>query len=129
MVYRAMAGAEGRYDSGILFVLFSGFVKCKVLRREHDEFVLRAKAVNDKGRLRYVLFRATPNQLAELLEPLMFVFEPGQVPVRLESWKGARAVNASLHGVSFGDYLQLENLYQGFLSTISASGLLVERKP
>lgn len=60
----------------------------------------------------------TPEEMAELLEPLTFLFSPGDRPVRLD-WivsSRYRAVNAQLHGISFGDYIRLENLYQGFLA-------------
>ncbi len=64
--------------------------------------------------------------LAELIKPLAFVDEPGAVPVRfshLGSGK-AQAVNAQLHGVPFSDYLRLENLYQGFITTHDEKALL-----
>lgn len=45
-------------------------------------------------------------------------------PVRLELLHGRKAVDARLHGLSFGEYLMAENLYQGFLAT--GEGRLME---
>lgn len=71
----------------------------------------------------------TPEQLAEHLECLEFLSEPGDVPVRLNrigfgqkiSYQG---VNPQLHNVSFLDYVKLENLYQGFLRTKDVKDIL-----
>lgn len=65
-------------------------------------------------------------ELAELIMPLSFIDKPGAAPVRfayLGSEK-APAVNAQLHGVPFSDYLRLENLYQGFISTHDQKAML-----
>ena len=62
----------------------------------------------------------TPAMLAEHLECLDFLSDPGNVPVRLKVIGQRRhytAVNAQLHDVSFRDYVKIENLYQGFLRT------------
>lgn len=45
-------------------------------------------------------------------------------PVRMESLHGYKAIDARLHGLSFGDYLMAENLFQGFLAT--GDGRLME---
>lgn len=100
----------------MLFSLFRLFTGVRVLRREHDRFLCRINAA-DGGKTARVLFWTSPGDLAELLEPLSFVSSPGDVPVRLDRWHGAEAVDDRLHGLSFGDYLRLENLYQGFISS------------
>ena len=41
---------------------------------------------------------------------------PPKVPIRLNKWKRIEAVNAALHGVRFGTYLQAENYFQGYLT-------------
>ncbi len=51
------------------------------------------------------------------LGELDWLLEPGTEPVRLDAVRGVKAVDAKLHGVEFGDYLRLENLYQGFIQS------------
>lgn len=65
-----------------------------------------------------------PMELVELLDPLNFLLSPGDVAVRLDSMRGCSAVDAQLHGVSFGDYITLENLYQGFIASRSDASLV-----
>lgn len=48
---------------------------------------------------------------------LRWMEQPPTTPVRLPVLDGAHAVAANLDGLSFGDYLKCENLYQGFLSS------------
>lgn len=71
----------------------------------------------------------SPELLAEHLDCLDFIFEPGSEPVRLirigvGRKKSYRGVNAKFHGVSFRDYVMLENLYQGFLATKDPTDIL-----
>lgn len=112
LAYKALASGSPRAD--LLF--FMRHARAKVLRWEDGAALCRFRC-NAGGKTRLVRCRVTPEQLAELLEPLAFLSDPGRVPVRLDQWHGARAVNAELHGVSFGNYLRLENLYQGFLAS------------
>lgn len=46
---------------------------------------------------------------------LDFIHEPPPIPQRPERWCGVQAVNAEMHGVPFGQYLQIENYLQQFL--------------
>lgn len=55
---------------------------------------------------------------------LNFVFDPGAEPVRFPYLNGRTAVDASLHGVSFGDYIRLETLYQGYLQSQNSQALI-----
>lgn len=57
----------------------------------------------------------TVEQMASLLSPLSFLDDPGARPVRPDRLHGRAAVDAQLHGVSFGDYLRLENAWQAWL--------------
>lgn len=118
--YRIITAEEDGRD--IVFSLFRLFTGIRILGRENDTFMCRITAKKGRKKIR-VIFRTTPDEMAELLEPLAFVASPGDVPVRLDAWHGATAVNAQLHGVSFSDYLQLENLYQGFISTENVDAL------
>ena len=56
-------------------------------------------------------------QLAYARHQLEFLASFAPIPVRMSEMQGAAAVAADLQGVAFGDYLALENLYQGFLHT------------
>lgn len=55
----------------------------------------------------------------ELTRCLDFVGEIGSIPARIPTVTHGKykAVDARLHGVSFGDWLRAENLYQGFLQS------------
>lgn len=54
---------------------------------------------------------------------LRWMEQPPTTPVRLPVLDGAHAVAANLDGLSFGDYLKCENLYQGFLSSQNMEAL------
>lgn len=54
---------------------------------------------------------------------LRWMEQPPTTPVRLPVLDGAHAVAANLDGLSFGDYLKCENLYQGYLSSQNMAAL------
>lgn len=56
-------------------------------------------------------------QLVEILKSMDWMLQPNYYPVRLDEIDNLQAVERCLHGVEFRTYLQLENLYQGFLRT------------
>ena len=58
-------------------------------------------------------------QLAYACRQLSFLGGFAEMPVRISELRGAAAVAADLQGVSFEDYLAIENFYQGFLHTQS----------
>ena len=58
-------------------------------------------------------------QLAYACRQLSFLGTFAEMPVRISELRGAAAVAADLQGVSFEDYLSIENFYQGFLHTQS----------
>lgn len=122
-VYRLIT-LQGSADAPeVPLLLFAYFTRMKVLRRDHDRFECSLQVAMDSKHTRRIKLTISPGQLAELLDPLDFITSPGSVPVRLEQWGKVRAVNAQLHGLSFGDYLRLENLYQGFLSSRAPEAL------
>ncbi len=96
--------------------VFRALTGMRVLRSCGDDFICRFSPANTK---KPVALRIRPEELAELLRPLEFLFSPGAVPVRSPEVDGCKAVDALLHGVSFSDYIRLESLFQGFLSTRS----------
>ena len=115
-VYRILVNNMESTEGELLFLLFAYFGGVKVLSQTDYGFRCRfvaTEAISGKGKR--IICRLTPEGLEQRLQVLRFVFEPGAVPVRPESWHGARAIDAQFHGLTFGEYLQVENLYQGFL--------------
>lgn len=47
---------------------------------------------------------------------LDFMQEPPDVPQRPAEWQGRKAVDAQMHGVPFGHYLQIENYMQRYIA-------------
>lgn len=117
-----VAAAVDRDRATRLFAVFRALTGARVEARFEGRFLLRFKAGRHTRRV-----WITPEDMAEHLEVLAWIDNPGGEPVRLERWgapKSPRAVDACLHGVSFGDYVRLENLYQGFLMSNSPDVLL-----
>lgn len=84
-------------------------VLCRV---DKHRFLIRQRYAKKEG----IIFDW---QLAVATRNLAFLESFPASPVRLTTVQGAEAVPADLQGVSFEDYLALENLYQGFLHTQS----------
>lgn len=55
------------------------------------------------------------NNLADSIEAMAWLGEAPDTPVRISTVDGHEAIDAQLHGLSFGDYIRLENYYQGYL--------------
>lgn len=64
-----------------------------------------------------VCFKLDMFQVYYFTDKLNYLEACPDLPVCLNVIDGMKAVNVQLHDVSFGDYLQLENLYQGYLIT------------
>ena len=89
--------------------VFSSITGIRIIREVSDsEFLCYYSA--DKRK-----FIISSMQMSDVLDSLSWLFTPGNVPVRLDEMNGVKAVDASLHGVRFSDYLALENSYQGYL--------------
>lgn len=120
-VYEVMASVN-RDRATRQFAVFRSLTGAKVEARFEGRFQLRFRAGKRTCRV-----WVSPEDMAEQLECLAWLDTPGGVPVRLERWstpKSPKAVDACLHGVSFGHYIQLENLYQGFLATRDPEAIL-----
>lgn len=116
-VFRVMEVYTDRTDC-IPFQVFRLLACMEVVRQDDSGFLCCFTAGHGRrARVRHCWI--TPETMAETMECLAFLAEPGDVPVRLDYiGRGRRrraAVNAQLHEVSFRDYVKLENLYQGFL--------------
>ena len=61
--------------------------------------------------------------LPAVLHPLEWMGHPEQMTVRLEKWGERQAADMWLYGFLFGDYLKLENFYQGYLATHAVGNL------
>lgn len=59
-----------------------------------------------------------------LTEAMQWVMEPGVHPVLLDELGGRKSINKLLHGVSFENYLMLDNLYQGYLMSKKTEAIL-----
>lgn len=60
-------------------------------------------------------------------ERLGFIQTVPDRPQRPARWRGARAADADLHGVKFGEYLQIENLYQQYIEDPSGRDACIDR--
>lgn len=65
----------------------------------------------------------TAADLLPAIEALDWLDQPPTTPIRIEELHGRQAVDASLHGVSFENYLIAENCFQGWVATQSAAPL------
>lgn len=119
-VYRVKAACSETGSESVTALAFAAISGMKVLFRRDGRFACRFRS----GRRRVDIW-VSPDLLAEQLDPLEFINEPGAVPVRLDRMQGRDAIDARLLGVTFGTYLRLENLYQGFLASRDA-GVLAE---
>ncbi len=122
-VYKILTTLPVEDRASLPFILFRYFACCRVISHKDDSFKCRFVAKTQSGEVRRVLCNVSAHHLAELLASWDFFSNPGPVPVRLEFWNGVKAVNAELHGVTFSDYLQLENFYQGFITSQNVDAL------
>ena len=75
------------------------------------------------GMTRIAFAKAPPIAIANLFPELDWMDKSPDYPVRLPELHGCSAVDAELHGVTFEDYLCLENLYQGYVRFMSPAAL------
>lgn len=104
----AMVNFDGTTAKTYIFLRFLGI---RVLKKEVDGWVCDAMLKKN------IYFFLENWQIQSFIKVLDFIGNPGANPVRLEKVGELQAVDALLHGISFGDYLSLENLYQGYLQT------------
>lgn len=115
-VYRIMTGVE---HDAVGITLFRELTGARLVG--HDGNTYKFAVPTDKGR-RY--FRASAEELTDMVRPLEFVETPGDEPVRLRELGKCSAVDARFHGVSFGDYIRIESLYQGYITSRNPQALL-----
>ena len=98
--------AEGIATDRVEVYAFLRFAGLGVVRSQGDALIVR------KGRK---LFQLSKRDIALGAMALDFIQEPPNVPQRPAKWRGVAAVDAELHGVPFGEYLQIENYMQRYL--------------
>lgn len=90
------------------------------------------RAVRDFGEGRMLVrhghapFLLSRKDILAAADRLSFLLSPPTLPLRLPRWQGIKAVDAALHGVPFGEYLQIENHYQRYLGNTADSFPLLE---
>lgn len=97
------AGIDANHVQVYAFLRFAGL---GVVRQQRGALIVR------KGWRIYPLSREEVTLGAMALN---FINEPPPIPQRPERWGGVQAVNAEMHGVPFGQYLQIENYLQQYL--------------
>lgn len=117
MVYRYLTVYEPWVAPVAIFCRLAG---AKIVREVEGRTLLSFRL----GSRLSVQSLVTPGQMASYVEHLNWLSSPGDIPVRLPKIGGNRAVDAQLHGVTFGDYLRIESLYQGYLQSQNADALL-----
>lgn len=85
----------------------------KVLRREGKMW----KCSVPTGEKKPKRFLLDSELLPGLLDGLNWMDNPGAEPVRPDTLHGAEGLPMKLHGVTFTNYLQCENCYQGILQS------------
>ena len=98
--------AEGVPPDSVEVYAFLRFAGLGVVRAEGDCLIVR------KGGRLFPLSRRDVVLGAMALD---FIHEPPPVPQRPARWRSVAAVDAELHGVPFGEYLQIENYMQRYL--------------
>lgn len=95
------------------FFKFSGIT---VVRRHGDDYIVAAGGKRST---------VGPLAIAACLRALDWLDSLPAYPVRISRIRGSKAADAALHGMSFGEYVALDNMYQGYLHGQDDS-LLVE---
>lgn len=107
-VFRLLQGEYSLTQIKILCLLRWG--QLKVVRREGAVFIVRHNKKN---------YPLTTLQICVSTEALAWLGDFPQYPVRLSRIGIYRPVRADFQNVSFGDFLALDNLYQGYLQNLT----------
>lgn len=130
-VYDFMTRYENE-DEDLRFHLLRYFLGIRFDRKRNrkakdDTYRCTIDAVTDEGTRKFVLF-VTGDMFAGWVDELNWLSDPGNVPVRLETIDGAKAVNALFHGVTFKSYYVVENYYQGYIRSKNPTAMrMIER--
>ena len=115
-VYRLAA----KYDTATLPVMVFRHLTGMRVHREVDGKWLVSFPVTNRVRRRCLL---SDSAIGSAVSSLGWLRQAGNIPVRLRSMRKGVAVDAQLHGVEFGVWLQVENYYQSYLNALSPEPL------
>ena len=121
-LYAAMA-ASPLDDVRLIGLRVLAGLKIDVGRRIGDRVFVSLPCASSRGKTRRVVFYMQPEVIGSVMSELDWMLQPGAVPVRLSAIGSRHAVDARLRNVPFGDYLLVENLYQGFVQSRNPDAL------
>lgn len=104
----SMLHFEGRSAKVYILVRMMGI---EVIRETDSGWICRTRV----SRLGFINFKLHTWQIDYYLHLLDYIDTPSPVPVCLSPLGKWQAVDNMLHGVPFSDYLQMENIFQGYL--------------
>ncbi len=105
-VFRLLNQNVGIYELQAL-CLFK-WAKMKVIRKEGAMYIVK---------YRKQVFALSALKVAQVIECMGWLTDFPEKPVRLSRIRWHKPVTADFQGVPFGTFLQLDNLYQGYLLT------------
>lgn len=115
-VYYAMANFDTVTAKTYIFVRL---LNITVIDKRENGWICSVRVQGEKIRFFLELW-----QLQSFLHILDFIDKPGNIPICLQRIGRLKAVDSLLHQVSFRDYIDLENYYQGYLHTHDNAHLL-----
>jgi len=115
-LYKAMA-ANPDYDVRLTGLTVLAGLRVDYSRRDGDKVFFTIPATMSDGKVVRTVHYLEPEVIGSVMEELNWMLEPGAEPVRLELMNGHHAVDARLRKLPFGQYLMVENLYQGFVQS------------
>ena len=118
-VFRLMSMGYSMPEVKLLALL--KFSRCKVLGRKRP--VRPGEPFRWLVAQRKRFYEVTTMQFAEVLGFMSWMDEIPDLPVRLDYWRGRRAVDSLFQGVPFNKFIITENLYQGYLDSNNDSFL------
>ena len=98
----------------LLLLRFTGI---SVDRKTPYGWAATVPVVTTRGKIHRHHFYLHTWQVQDMIGQLEYVGSYDTMNVRLESIQGFKAVDVLLHKVLFGDYLNMEKYYQGYLAT------------
>lgn len=94
------------------------FANCVLV--EHRDTHTKCRIATNKGVIELSL---SAEDITALTDAMRWVLNPGIVPVLLEEHGGKKCINHLLHGVPFSTYIQLDNLFQGYLISENSNAI------
>lgn len=93
----------------VIFYAFMYIADLRIIKRESNDVIL----VRHKNKV-YPIYK---EDLILAAQHLDFLADFPEEPIRLDEWKGKKAVDALMHEVPFATYLEVTNYFQGYLQT------------